>query len=72
MENYKAQDPVILTEDKILKDKIASQKEIDAIKAKIKTEIEEAAAFADASPLPDPSELYTHNYVQEDYPYIRD
>ena len=39
---------------------------------KIKTEIEAAAEFAENSPLPDPSELYTDNYVQEDYPYIKD
>ena len=44
---------------------------MDAIKAKIKAEIEEAAAFADASPLPDASDLYLHNY-SEDYPFIRD
>ena len=72
LETYKAQDPVILTEDKIITDKIATQGEIDAIKEKIKIEIDEATAFADASPLPDPSELYTHNYMQEDYPFIRD
>lgn len=72
LETYKAQDPVVLTEDKILSNKIASQAEIDEIKEKIKVEIDEATAFADASPLPDPSELYTHNYMQEDYPFIRD
>ncbi len=72
LESYKAQDPVIITEETIIKNKIASQAEIDAIKEKIKTEIEEAAAFADASPQPDPQALYLHNYSQDDYPYIRD
>lgn len=70
--HYKTLDPLVVTEEKIINNKIASQKEIDAIIAKIKEEIEDAAEFAENSPLPDPSELYTHNYMQEDYPYIRD
>ena len=72
LESYKALDPVLLTEDKILKDKIATKDEIAKIKALIEEEIAEAMAFAEASPLPDPKELYTHNYTQEDYPYIKD
>lgn len=72
LEHYKNLDPINVTEQKMLDDKIATQAEIDKIKEKIKLEIDEATAFADSSPLPDPAELYTHNYVQEDYPYIRD
>ena len=72
LESYKALDPIHMTEDKILQDKIATQEEVDAIKAAIAEEIKEAAEFADQSPLPDASLLYEHNYVQEDYPYIRD
>ena len=70
--SYKALDPVVLTEEKILSNKIATQKEVDALKASIDAEINEAMEFADNSPLPDPNDLYTHNYVQEDYPFIRD
>ncbi len=70
--HYKELDPINVTERTIIDNKIATQKEVDQIKAKIKTEIEAAAEFAENSPLPDPSELYTDNYVQEDYPYIRD
>jgi len=69
---YKALDPITLTEQKILSEKVASEKEIQTIKDRIAEEISKAAEFAEASPLPDASELYTHNYVQEDYPYIRD
>lgn len=72
LEHYKKMDPVFVTEEKIINDKIATQKEIDAIKDMIKEEIEAAAEFAENSPLPDASELYTDNYVQKDYPYIRD
>jgi len=70
LQEYKDQDPVKMTETRILKDKIATQKEIDAIKALIKAEIEEAVKFAEESPLPDPSELYEDNYVQKDYPFL--
>jgi len=72
LESYKALDPISLTEDTILKNKIASKKEVDAIKDAIKEEIEKATAFAEQSPLPDPQALYEDNYTQEDYPYIRD
>ena len=70
LQEYKDQDPVKLTELKILKNKIASEDEIKAIKEKIKIEIDEAVKFAEESPLPDPSELYNDNYVQDDYPYL--
>ncbi len=70
--HYKDLDPITVTEKKIVSNKIASQKEIDAIKDKIKAEIAEAAEFAENSPLPDAQGLYTDNYVQKDYPYIRD
>ncbi len=70
LQEYKDQDPVKLTELNILKNKIASEDEIKAIKEKIKIEIDEAIKFAEESPLPDPSELYKDNYVQDDYPYL--
>ncbi len=72
LEEYKAKDPVFMTEDKIVKDKIATQKEIDKIKATIDAEIEEAMQFAEESEYPLGSELYDDNYVQKDYPYIMD
>lgn len=72
LESYKQRDPIKETEEKIVNNKIASQKEIDAIKDKIKAEIEEAVKFADESDFPLGSELYDHNYVQEDYPFIMD
>lgn len=72
LEHYKKLDPLLVTEEKIIKNKIASEKEIEEIKEKIRIEIDEAVEFAENSPLPDPSELYTDNYVQEDYPFIMD
>ena len=72
VKEYMDRDPVKQTEAKILKEGIASEEEIKAIKAKIKKEIEEAVKFAEESDYPDASELFTDNYTQEDYPYIRD
>jgi pyruvate dehydrogenase E1 component alpha subunit len=39
---------------------------------KLKAIVDEAVQFAEESPWPEASELYTDVYVQEDYPYIRD
>ena len=72
LNDYKGKDPVKMTEAKILEDGIATEAEIKAIKDAIKAEIAEAAAFAEESDYPDASELYTDNYLQEDYPFIRD
>ena len=72
LNSYKDRDPIKETEEKMIADKIASQAEIDAIKDKIKVEIEEAVKFAEESEFPLGSELYDDNYVQEDYPFIMD
>lgn len=67
---YMDRDPVKTTEATILDNKLATEEEIKAIKDKIKAEIAEAYQFADESPYPDGSELYTDNYLQEDYPFL--
>lgn len=72
VDEYKSRDPLKITESTILEQSIASPEEIEAIKEKVKEEIKEALRFAEESPFPDPSELYTDNYVQPDYPFIKD
>ena len=72
LEEYKEMDPVIVTQNKIVTDKIASQDEIDAIIARIDAEVDDALEFAENSPFPLGSELYDDNYTQQDYPYITD
>jgi pyruvate dehydrogenase E1 component alpha subunit len=72
LEYYKGLDPINTIENKIVKDKIGTQKEVDAIKAKINDEVADAVKFAEDSEFPHASELYTDNYVQEDYPFIMD
>ncbi len=72
LKSYMEIDPIKVTEKTILTNKIATEEEILAIKAKIKEEIEAAVKFAEESDFPPASELYTDNYMQEDYPFVKD
>ncbi len=72
VEEYKQKDPIETTLATILKKKYATESEIEAINERIKKEVEDCVTFAEESPLPDASELYTDNYVQADYPFILD
>ena len=56
----------------MLKEKLVTEDDIKEIQARVKVEIAECVKFAEESNFPDPSELYTDNYVQTDYPYIKD
>lgn len=72
LESYKAKDPIEMLAKKMLDNKICDQNKLDEIEARIKEEIDDAVDFADNSPLPDPEALFEDNYVQRDYPFIRD
>ncbi len=72
VEQYKTLDPLLVTESKIINQKIALQSELDQINEKIKLEIDEAVEFAENSEFPGPEGLYEDNYIESDYPYIRD
>ena len=65
-------DPIKVTENTILKNKIATEDEIASIKASIKEEIAAAVRFAEESNFPPGSELYSDNYLQKDYPFMKD
>lgn len=69
---YMDMDPVKALEHRLVTDGIASEEEVEAIKVMVKEEMDDAVDFAESSPLPDPSELYTDNYVQRDYPFLMD
>jgi pyruvate dehydrogenase E1 component alpha subunit len=71
VKDYMERDPVKYVENKLLESGLAKEAEIKEIKNKIKDEIAAAVEFAEESPLPDPSELYTDNYLQEDYPFLQ-
>lgn len=70
LNHYKELDPITITENKILDNKIATQKEIDAIKNSIQEEIAAAVDFAEKSDYPLGSDLYEDNYTQKDYPFL--
>lgn len=72
VESYKERDPIKLIESKILENGIATEEEIQAIRDRIKAEIDDCVEFAENSEYPAASTLYEDNYVQADYPYIRD
>ena len=72
MERFKKLDPIKTTRAKMLEQGIATESEIDAIDATIELEIKEAVAFALSSPLPEGSALYEDNYMQTDYPFMKD
>ena len=72
VEEYKKQDPIEVVRDIIIKKKWAKTSELEAIEAQMKKVVEEAEQFAENSPWPDESELYTDNYTQADYPFIMD
>lgn len=69
---YKMQDPIEQVRHTILSKKYAKEADLEAIEAKVNTEIDECVTFAENSPYPEVSELYTDNYVQVDYPFITD
>ncbi len=72
LNSYKDQDPINQFTDYLLKNKIFTKSELETIDKAMLEEIDAAESFAESSPFPDPSELYTDNYLQEDYPYIKD
>ncbi|MBI5914323.1 MAG: pyruvate dehydrogenase (acetyl-transferring) E1 component subunit alpha [Bacteroidetes bacterium] len=72
LKTYMDIDPLKMTVQKILDYGLATETELDEIKERVKAEIEEAVEFAEASPFPDASELYTDNYAEPNYPFMRD
>jgi len=72
VEEYKQKDPIDHVLSVIKEKKYATDAKIEAINDKIKNEVDEAVKFAEDSPFPEPEELYDDNYVQADYPYIKD
>jgi pyruvate dehydrogenase E1 component alpha subunit len=69
---YKEKDPIETTRKKILDKKFATEAELDAIEERIMGVVEASVTFSENSPYPDPSELFTEVYAENDYPYIRD
>ena len=69
VKEYKEVDPIEVTKKKILKSKYLTQKQLDQIEEDIEKEVAASVEFAENSPFPDASEIYTDVYETE-YPFI--
>ena len=73
VEHYKKTlDPIKTTRAKMLAENIATEAELTEIEEAIEKEMEDAVAFATASPLPEASDLYDDNYAEPNYPFMKD
>ncbi len=72
LEDYKQIDPIENALGKIKEFGFASDAEIKAIQDRVKASVAESVKFSEDSPFPDPADLYTEVYQQEDYPFILD
>ena len=71
-ENYQNEDPIEKVLKTIRANKYATEKQLEAIQAKIKKQIEDAIKFAEESPLPEPDDMYNEIYAEPNYPFIKD
>jgi pyruvate dehydrogenase E1 component alpha subunit len=69
---WKMRDPIELIKDRMLKNNIATEAELDAIDVKIKGQVDQAVIFAEESPWPKPEEAFEDIYVQADYPFVKE
>ncbi len=69
--HYKTLDPLETTKDTILKNKFATEEELEKIEEKIIDIVNESVTFSENSPYPEASELFTDVY-SGDYPFIVD
>jgi len=68
---YKALDPLETTKETILKQKFATEAELEQMEETIAEEVNRSVEFAENSPFPDADELYTDVY-EGNYPFIMD
>jgi pyruvate dehydrogenase E1 component alpha subunit len=72
VEEYKQRDPIEQVRATILNKKIATEKDLEAIEAKVNAQVEESVKFAEESNFPNPSEALTDVYYEPNYPFIVD
>jgi pyruvate dehydrogenase E1 component alpha subunit len=57
-------DPITILRDRLMEAELLTQDELEEIDAGARAASQDAADFAEASPLPDPSTLYDHVYAE--------
>lgn len=68
---WQGEDPIEKVLKTIMDNKLATQKQIDAIQAKVKDVVAESVKFAEESPLPEAHELFEDVYSDE-YPFVKE
>ncbi len=61
---WRARDPIARFEAQLKSDGIITDAEVTAIREGVQRELEEAVAFAEASPFPDPKDLLVDMYAE--------
>jgi TPP-dependent pyruvate/acetoin dehydrogenase alpha subunit len=62
--SWKARDPITRLEQHVLARGVLSAAEIGAIRERVNTDLDEAVAFAEASPFPDPKDLLVDMFAE--------
>jgi pyruvate dehydrogenase E1 component alpha subunit len=70
--DWKSRDPIAMVKDRILKNEMATEEELNAIDKKIKETVVEAVKFAEESEYPDAKEAFEAVYADTDYPFLRE
>jgi pyruvate dehydrogenase E1 component alpha subunit len=63
IEKHQERDPIKIFTSKLMEAGVIKDSDIAEIEAQVKEDVEHSVKFADESPLPDPSELYTDIYA---------
>jgi len=63
IELHQERDPIKLFAASLKEEGVLTDAEFDEIEAKVKEQVERSVQFAEDSPLPDPSELFTDIYA---------
>lgn len=70
VEEYKKIDPITQVLDVIIKNKYATDEEIQTIDERVKNLVAECEKFAEESPFPSKNVMYDVVYEQENYPFL--
>jgi pyruvate dehydrogenase E1 component alpha subunit len=65
VEREKERDPILMLRTQLLNGKLATEAQLDDIDEEQRKIVEEALAFADASPQPPHEDVWTHTWVEE-------
>ena len=72
VDEYKGRDPISQVLNTMLKGKMVSQEEIDAINTRVDAMVNGSVKFAEESPWPDDNEVLKDVYMDANYPFITD